>query len=624
MIKNIITSFLLLFSTGLFSQDIIKRIPYSSAMVFGFNFQEVNSKLNAAPVALKDKLYGSFTTKFNEALFTSLVNNAEASGIKKGTYSYYAFSTDKKINFYFEISNTTAFEKTISDIFKKLEVSTQTTKEANIKYLYAQNIIVGITSNIAIISIEQRNFYYGYDDMYWKEKQQQRSTADSILQAAFQKNPSGNHAELEKKFLSPDYYTYEKNFQKRKEKAEEEFYSKLHNDMKSDLKQLLEGSKVSSLADNSKFKEIATKKADGFFWVNTSVYFNATYLRSLGMEIFPRARRNKFSDTIQVDPFFENNFSYGYVKLNNGSIQLDFVNETNEIWTSYTKKMLSKTPSPALFNYVSSASKQGIYYTCYNLKAIGEFYEMLYLKVFEDLAKNDPRRSTELGIAELALAFLDKETLFNSLNGNMLLTFNGFKEITTKIKTYEMDEDFNYVTKEVEQKKELPEFVFAGAIGDKERMMKLFNAVLKLPNVNKTGEGAMMISASATRLFDLYISVIDDVLVVTNNKTVIESKGVPVSERITKAEIQKITAMPSYMYWNMDATFGHFVSKYKAGGMSKSNVKEMQRMQNYFNSVEISGGAFKGNSNTTTVTVSMKQNDKNAFLLLVELLNEMR
>ena len=209
--------------------------------------------------------------------------------------------------------------------------------------------------------------------------------------------------------------------------------------------------KQSLYANDSTFRELLTHPSAGIFFMDNSRNIdrskNLWYLKTVLPTLY-----------LDVQDLYEGNVITGDLTLKNAQIQFDLKAHYSKALGSIYEEMNHANFDRNIAPYIHLNQPAYFTYTI-NLRSA---YEKAFEVLVPILSKTkDPEISFNLLLLKLGNALVNKDALFNTYKGSLLMTFNGIQKVKTRKITFFYDEKtFEYGEREAEAEEDMPIFTF--------------------------------------------------------------------------------------------------------------------------------------------------------------------
>lgn len=535
MKKNILLA-ILSWAYLLQAQNTVDYIPENVPYLFSFSFSQLNAKSNQMD-------YGQFLNAFNKRSRYSydydnnssysceileimdLIKHPDSFGLDLNERFYVYSSNVIGMNgtiYLFKLKNPATFEsKLTTECLDKVYI--QKRSLSNGTFYISGKISVAINGNIGSVFIKKYN-YYDYSE--------QRTSAFEYYDSAYISEKTNYNRQVDSAFYerlnSGKEYNYENEAQTMRETTDSSIIKRaIERDEQrrldatleryKEIQSLMESSvqiQVNNIGKNRNFSKLLSESPDAFVFTNSLVLLN--------QEMFYPF--SSYSSRKKVDYVLSNQSrvltkdisAYYSINFENGKAIVNFANTYSESVFKYMKKAYGVKQDKSLLKYIDGDNLIGYMSIAINAKEMAKFYEDFYTEMLEFYPKRERDLNTISGI-KLFYSLMDKEVLFNTLDGRMILACTGFADIKMKYTTYNYDDDFERTEVTEERFVKQPRMVLAASIGNKENAQKIFNILKSFTVFKHVKENVITLYADRDVPFNLYIALMDDALILTND-----------------------------------------------------------------------------------------------------------
>ncbi len=300
------------------------------------------------------------------------------------------------------------------------------------------------------------------------------------------------------------------------------------------------------------------------------------------------------------------------LQFNNGELLMD-ANYSYPAQLTRGKDLTDAKVNRKFRKYIKGDDLLGVYSFALNTEAYGNMMKEFMLQAMDGMPE-----TMGLGrdLAPLLGVFIDEEAIYNFFKGDMLVAFTGVKSYEKTTTTYEYDEDFNPIEKEVTSQEKIPEFTAMVSIGDVENMMRILNVGKKMGAMENAGEYFKVMNPMG---FDLFMAIKGDLFLISNDtKLITQNLSSGYSNSIATSQWKNVKKNSMYLYWdlpkslNMANTFGLPVGE-KTVNMSRESIKE----------ITWSSPRKQGSNMSSAMRMTFVNEKENALKLILNFMNEL-
>ncbi len=547
-------------TTGLSAQNMSDYLPKNASYIISINFAELEAKskdmdytrfLEPLIKGARSRYYYGSTdeTSSCDLISTSdLVRKPKDFGVDMQS-AFYVYST--RINdisgtaYLFKLQNVETFRSQLkTTCHKKYEYQQRHIEQAT---MYStKELAVAINGSVALVFVKDYNYYdadyshdfsaNGYvDSAFGAENEADNFRNDSLF---YERLNSGKNLDYDQEVenvrsMTDTMITYRA--KQRQEAKELEFVNQKFNGI-FDLVAKLIIPQHDNMSSDRNFMKAQQGGHDAFAYMN--VYSNFAQADFNPFSWNRRYSRDKEELVSSGNRFLTSDMSATYtIDFENGKAVLSSVNSYNKNVYERFRKIYDVKMDKDLFKYIDGENLLGYMSSSVDMKEMGKFYEEFYIELLESLPKRKKEQDIMTGI-ELFIAFLDKEMLFNTANGNMIFACTGFTDVKVKYTTYDYDDDFqkNETTEELVEKQ--PKMVFVSGIGNKENARKLFDIFSKFSVFTRLKDNVFAFYGNKYQPVNIFFALTDDAIIITNDANLVQNNlgGYPKNKQMSSDE----------------------------------------------------------------------------------------
>lgn len=330
------------------------------------------------------------------------------------------------------------------------------------------------------------------------------------------------------------------------------------------------------------------------------------------------------------DDIFRYNPMYGYTReLSNNIWQSAHMNMTKEgmniDWFTHgdekvmqvSKAAMDRNFNADLIKYIPSYS-QGV--AAYNLNMLGAYKEVkkLYMPVLDQSEK--PEYLLASAIWSTIDEIVDESAVADVYGANMLLTYNGMKEMTLIKTSYDYDEEtFEYTEREEEYQDLIP--IMTWAISTKkayllEKYMKAARAFADEEIVKH--EGYYEIKKGPMGGTPFYVAVKEASIIVTNDKSLVQDHLNGYDKAIDK-ELEKSIRETRFVYANMNME--RMPDDLMTFTTNRSDREFIDAMKDKTGSMELKMSEVTDDYQKVSATFQYAKNYKNGMFYMMDIID---
>lgn len=219
--------------------------------------------------------------------------------------------------------------------------------------------------------------------------------------------------------------------------------------------------------------------------------------------------------------------------------------------------------------------------------------------------------------------FVDMEAVGSVYPPNIMVSYGGFKEMRLNKTTYEYDEEtFEYSEKDTSYLERIPTFTFAIS-NEKaylaEKYIKAFEKMNEKDEIVKEGKFYTIKGDPYNIGFEYYIAIIDNIIIVTNDKNVVENNVDGFSDWPFDKSIYKKAKKAELFYSYLN--FNALPSKLIALDLFKDDDKLMKYFSDKTGDLEVKTATVNDREVSFDIDFTTKTNYENGAYFLFDLVN---
>jgi hypothetical protein len=534
--KLIYTLLLLTVSHISNAQNAYDYVPASAQIVFSMNLEQLNKKsgdinyLKYLKPILKSQSFGYYTEGCELININDVLVNTSAYGLNASeNVIMYRITVNKTSGnvFIFNLKNPEKFE---SQLMANCENKTSIQKKSSINgsFYLSDKESVAINGNIAVVFNKDYNYYESanniesnpYDSTYKVDKRNDNYRVDSLYFEKLNSGKINNYYQSAEDVLDLSdttiLYLANKRYEEKLQAILEIKYKDLLYMMESFVQVQADG-----IYKNRNFSKIISQHDDASVFINTSgLLYQSNF--SMNSLLWPsKIYQNEPSNTNQnllsagINAFYSLNFF-------NGAASIQFKSTYNDKAFKYIKSIFEVKQNKKLLKYIDGKNLLGYMSIAVNNKEMGRFYGDMYAEILNNLPQSSTDNYLE-NIApamQLAYAFIDKEMLYNTIDGRAIIACTGFENMKVKFKTYTYDDDFNRKEVTEERLEKQAKMLAVMSIGNYDNAKKLFDIISKFNVFTKLRDNVITLKAMNGMPLNLYMVLKEDAFIITNDANI--------------------------------------------------------------------------------------------------------
>jgi hypothetical protein len=391
-------------------------------------------------------------------------------------------------------------------------------------------------------------------------------------------------------------------FKNRKEKASTDW-----------LNSIISNKPVNSIASHPKFKAANVNQDDVNFWVDYETFAKVTN-EMQGQNANPMAGMMMG----MMSGLYED--SYMAMRLNFDQGVTKFATDyfMNETMTDIYQKVFDGKFNEKFLKYLP---KNNLGYFSFNMN-VNNAIQLIKESENPMLAQYPVYEGMALEALKGMGIEMTADDLYKVWGGDMMFVVTGVKEFEKEVTTYEFDDDFNKKEVTKMEKQKFPEFTFLMSHGSKDNVLKFID-LAKQSSMISEDKGLFKVAVPDMPI-DIFMSVKDDMLVVSNNKKVLTAKAAKLyskSELMNPKEASQLAGSVQRIYWDIPGTM-KYLEEMEDMDLD-DNQKELFNMgKDSFKNLVIESSKAKGDSMNSTMKLNFTNDKMNSLEQIFGMINK--
>lgn len=629
-----------------FAQDISTHIPKKSTYVVCINpgahiGSEQVAQVNQLEMFTRTNEFGSdgFDYLYGDEdldddrreafkkLFTAVFTSPKSLGVDSTRKIFIFNDTPDSIRYWsyiIPLSNSKAFDEYIcSKLFSEKQTPD---RGSGFSFVSAERIGVGWTGNYAIVVLADFDYTpVAFGEM--DELSTQLLIADSIAAAeAFQErmaleedtviSDSIRAARTEKlmkeasemqeklaKDTTPeeevlvDYYygyydspLYGDNWQEREKEKQKLRDTLIQKRVTVQLKQLINLTYSESVESLPQFRTVLSENTDAVYWYNYGELMKQTYLRNMELRMSYAFYTGEKIDTSSIPNMWEGSYIASLISFEGNSAKMDQRMYFSKELQAHTSGLYTGRVDRKMFRYVKGENMMGFIAMSVDMEKFMKFYGNIYREMLNNSFMG-MYGNYYLAVWDIARVFLDESTLYNMLNGDILIALTDLKPFTSSYITYEYDENFNKTEIRKERTEVRPEFILIAGLGEQKKASEIVSILERMNAVKKQNAQYYLINMPGEYDLKIYLAIRDGMLIITNNEELMQQKlahGYGRGQCMSR-DLRRIgRKSPIVAWWNGKKSF-ELVKKNQSEPLSEKDKESLEVLQRELNTGLIIG-----------------------------------
>ena len=361
-----------------------------------------------------------------------------------------------------------------------------------------------------------------------------------------------------------------------------------------------------SVISSPGFSKSINQSGDITVWAqNTALwqFDNATLLK-----LFPKLDRMALPIIDKIKSMYKDAYVSANIQLKTTGVAVDMESHTSDELAKYTKLITKSKFEKSLLKYIPN-DYVACYASTFNPSALTPITKELIYPIIQEVPQYGTRVTDVLDIIDV---FIDEEAIYDLIEGDVVVLFNGTATVMADSTYYEYDEDYNYEVKTKSYEKTIPKITYMMTTKDEETWQKIISLPSIVPFFTHLN-GLYIFEKDGVKLF---FTVNDGVVIVTTDELLVTdylAKGLPKDKRLSGANLKEFTASNNFMKINSPDL--------------EIDDKDYLDFQNLLKKVEFeslvySGGQMKGNASLSHAEINFGDKKQNIVNFLVELVDE--
>lgn len=634
--KTLPALILFLFATTGFAQNAANCIPANSSYVFALNLAQLKAKSAEMDYSkyLESLMPGNSSygyEGFSNALCNyldpaALMKHPDSFGIDIKSYLYVYKTSVKDVSgtvYLLNLSDADRFESRLNTICNGMDINYQKKSLAGGTFYLGPKTSVAINGKLAIVFVKSYSYFQdfayeteadaGYDSAYTAEKQADNLRIDSLFYEQLNNGGETDYdAAVTRHQLKSDT-SIAFRAKQRADAAKLEAVNEKYRNILALMESMLQAQQ-NNMLQNRNFAALNNGAHDAFIFMNTMAFMSNEYLNPFG-SLYRFGVDEENRTTSGKTPRLTAGISSSYsIDFENGKARIQFLNTYNEHVYPYFKKAYGIKQDKQLLKYIDGENLLGYMSMAVSSKELAKFYEDFYIEMLEGMPKRK-RDMNMLPAMQLAYAFLDKEMLYNTLDGRAILACTGFTDVRMKFSSYSYDDEFNKQEVTEERLVRQPRMVMAAAIGNRENAKKLFDIIGQFDVFVKVKENVIGYYGGRDVPFNLFICLTDDALIMSNDINVVVNPAT--YPKLPKEDLKQIMSHNIAMKIYSDRMMAGVRDAYFKG---VDTMPWFAEIMNRLGNIEMTDTRPSKDSYGAMATVSLKDGSANALYQLLKMM----
>lgn len=377
-----------------------------------------------------------------------------------------------------------------------------------------------------------------------------------------------------------------------------------------------------SIAMDVDFRSRYPQKGDVSIWVNSA----------LGMGSYERMfRKIPMYSTFyrQMQGIVGGSYYTGSLDLDQGELLLDIETFGNPEIMEMAKEVSKAKINKKFSQYVNQENLIGYAAYAFNTYNAGKAYREMFTPMLDSFPSMPPGLATSM--YDVLDIFIDEEAIAELIPGNMMLAFTGVKEFEKEFTEYEYNDSTYERTPVTRTRTEtFPEFLFMLSTEREDDMKKILEVFSKIPMGRKqellTNQGLYYSIPQLKEKIgmDVFFTVRDGILFISNNNELVINKlgsGYSGAQRLAKEHRKALKKSNQVIYMDFEKLF-ITLKQLPDRKMQKDEPQKTLEILASNMDEAWSRNYRRKDPSRAYVSISMKDDDKNALDQLANMVNE--
>ncbi len=395
------------------------------------------------------------------------------------------------------------------------------------------------------------------------------------------------------------------------------------------LKRILNLNENESVQTNKNFRDIQSEKFDAAYWYNYGAIVQQSYYQY-------RANFNRYNyyndqslpDTTDIATLWENAYTAGIFRFDGNTARMEQRSYFSPQLREMTQGIYHGRIHRRMLNYVKGENLMGFYAMSADMEKLMKFGGNLYREYITQMMYFSNETPMLLAVMDLARVFIDEKTLYNLLDGDILVAVTDLRPFLSSYVTYDYDENFNRVEVRKERLEVRPEFVMTVGIGEMKKAKEIIGILERGGMIKKQNELYYSINMPGNYDMKIYLALRKKVLVISNNEDLMQNhikRGYPRKLRMARAQRRIARKSPIVAWWNGTKTF-ELIKKNQSNDISEAEKQSIDILQKSVKSGTMLGVRPRNGVQIIETTIEMNDNaeaNETSMLRFFKLLNSL-
>lgn len=369
------------------------------------------------------------------------------------------------------------------------------------------------------------------------------------------------------------------------------------------LDKLLEDKGANSFKDEE-YRKFIKNNPDAAFVFDYGTFIN-TYLGTfLGRQYM--MKNLPFGNVID---WYHHTKVFAKINFNKDDVQLTLDMKYGEQLADIYKEMKKKSISPAFLKYINK-DVMGYCAMGIDIKGLSKGISTVLKKTLPTIPEYGDIAASALDVLDI---FIDEQALYNILSGDAVFAFNGMKSTQVPRRSYKYDDDFNSTEIIDTVYENQPEMLLMLGVGNKDDVNKIIRLLVSTKVLDKDGNIYGIKSRGSA--LPVYLTVLDNILFLSNNKAIIQNPVVYTSDKqLAKDHARMFSKNNMVCYVNAAKITTYFANdttnKYRKSFADAGMFQEIQMV-----------GATRKDCSSSSLILKLTESSDNSLIDIINFIN---
>jgi len=290
----------------------------------------------------------------------------------------------------------------------------------------------------------------------------------------------------------------------------------------------------------------------------------------------------------------------------------------NEKLAKHTRAVNDASINKKFFKYMPS-EPLGYFGAATNLEGLADMWNELYLPTMRVIPFMG---ETYADLMEISSILIDEDEIYDLIKGDMVFVLNDIREIESTYITYDYDEDFNHVEKEMTRRETLPVYTGLIGMGNERITSKLLDMLERVPDVEKRGDYYVLPSNMNVMAMNTYVAWYNEVIIVTNDEKLVSEylkSGLPKSQQLGSIHKKLLGKNNLVSWWSTSKTIDK-LKHLKELSHDEELLTVMTKSASTFGEVKVTGINWDGGKMVSEIEIGLNDSKENGMKTIFDYL----